>query len=112
VNTPPRVERQVVSGRVEFRAQPAGAAFYTSADGTRWRIYDCVFREGTLERVYLEADLATHRVFADGETGRRLVHRRRKYEVFKLSPETCERQLASARVFGQDPIEASDDAVE
>lgn len=109
MNTPPRIQRQTASGRVEFRAHPAGAAFYTSADGTRWRIYDCVFRDGRLDRVYLEADATTHRVFADGETGRRLVHRRRKYEVFKLSPETCERQLAAAKPVGDEGAPDSPD---
>lgn len=104
MNTPPRVRRQQTTGRVEFRAHPAGAAFYLAADGTRWRIYDCIFRAGSLERVYLEADAATHRIFSDGESGQQLVHRRRRYEVFKLSPETCERQLAAARPLGDDAL--------
>lgn len=106
MHTPPDVQRQSSTGRVEFRAQPAGAAFYTAGDGRRWRIYDCVFRDGTLERVYLEADAATHRIFADPQTGVRLVHRRRKYEVFKLSPDVCERQLAAAKPAGDGTVES------
>lgn len=112
MNTPPRVQRQSATGRVEFRAHPGGAAFYTSVDGTRWRIYDCIYANGALERVYLEADTATHRIFADGESGRRLVYRRRKYEVYKLSPETCVRQLGAAKPLEEGSVATDDEVAE
>lgn len=95
MHTPPKERRQSAQGRVEFRSHPAGTAYYTDATGRRWRIFDCVLSEGVLERVYLEADAATHRVFVD-RADRVLVHHRLRREVFKLSPETCERQLAGA----------------
>lgn len=79
-------------GRIEFSARPAGAAFYIDKDGTRWRIFDCVARRGGLERVYLENEHATHRVF-QAVGGRQQAYRRARRESFLLSPESCERQL-------------------
>jgi hypothetical protein len=87
---------QAIQGRIEFRARPAGVAFYVTPTGERWQIYDCVQRSGWLERVYLESDAATHRVFVQAR-GRRMVHRRRRHEPFVLSPATCALQLATAR---------------
>lgn len=84
-------------GRIEFSARPAGAAFYVDTEGTRWRIFDCVARRGGLERVYLESEHATHRVFQAG-AGRQQVYRRARRESFLLSPESCERQLRMAAV--------------
>lgn len=104
MNTPPRERRQVVRGRVEFRAQPAGTAYYTDAAGVRWRIFDCVLVDGRFARVYLEAEGATHRVFARADgTGERLLYRRREREVYNISPETCERQIAAARPMAAEP---------
>ena len=68
---------------------------YTDLRGERWRIFDCVQNEGGLERVYLEADRATHRLFVN-RVDDVFVHQRLRRVVFKLSPETCERQLAGA----------------
>lgn len=106
---PPWDERRVAAGRVELRSQPAGSAYYVPHDGTSWRIYDCQLVEGLLERVYLEADLATHRVFAEAG-GRRLLYRREPRESFKLSPRACERQLEAARLLRADPHFDSSDA--
>lgn len=99
--SPPMERRQQVRGRVEFRSRPAGTAYYTDARGERWRIFDTVFSEGILERTYLEADRATHRVFVN-RLDEVFVHHRLKREVFKLSPETCERQLAGAEPLPSD----------
>lgn len=93
--TPPRERRQQAHGRIEFRSHPAGTAYYTDLRGERWRIFDYVQNEGGLERVYLEADRATHRLFVN-RVDDVFVHQRLRREVFKLSPETCERQLAGA----------------
>ncbi len=86
----------VASGRIEFRARPAGLAFYVAPSGVRWQIFDCVLRDSWLERVYLEADIATHRVFM-GPSGKPEVYQRRRRESFELSPATCARQLHLAR---------------
>ncbi len=83
------------AGRIEFRARPAGVAFFVDASGSRWQVYDCVLRNHHLERVYLEADIATHRVFV-GPSGKPEVYRRRRRETFELSPAACARQLALA----------------
>lgn len=93
--SPPMERRQQARGRVEFRSRPAGTAYYTDARGERWRIFDCLLLNGALERVYLEADRATHRVFVN-RRDEIFVHHRLRREVFKLSPETCDRQLAGA----------------
>lgn len=85
-----------LQGRIEFRARPAGMAFFVTPEGERWQIYDCVLRNGWLERVYLESDAATHRVFV-GPDGRSMVHRRRRREPFELSPSICARQLMGAQ---------------
>jgi hypothetical protein len=83
-------------GRIEFRARPAGMAFFVTPKGERWRIYDCVLRNGRLERVYLESDAASHRVFVASH-GRTLVHCRRRRDGFELSPTACASQLAGAQ---------------
>lgn len=82
-------------GRIEFRARPAGVAFYVVPSGVRWQVFDCVLRNHWLERVYLEADIATHRVFV-GPSGKPEVYRRRRRETFELSPAACARQLSLA----------------
>lgn len=83
-------------GRIEFRARPAGMAFFVTPAGDRWQIYDCVLRSGWLERVYLESASATHRVFV-GANDRSMVYRRRRREPFDLSPSICARQLTGAQ---------------
>jgi hypothetical protein len=89
---------QAVKGsRLEFRAQPAGSAYFVDASGTRWRIYDCVVRRGRLERVYLESDAATYRVFVAPDGSQEAYHRGRR-EAFCLSAEACARQLRQAQV--------------
>ncbi len=82
-------------GRIEFRARPAGVAVYVAPSGVRWQVFDCVLRNHWLERVYLEADIATHRVFV-GPSGKPEVYRRRRRETFELSPAACARQLSLA----------------
>lgn len=109
MNGPPWDERRIAAGRVELRAQPAGSAYYLPLDGESWRIYDCQLVEGLLDRVYLEADIATHRVFAE-HGGRRLLYRRESNESFKLSPRACERQMAAARPLRDEPYFDSSDA--
>jgi hypothetical protein len=109
VNTPPRERRQSARGRVEFRAIPAGAAYYTDANDVRWRIFDCMLVDGRFQRVYLESDAATHRVFARADGGDTLLYRRREREVYNLSPATCERQLGAARpMAAEPPFDATD----
>lgn len=106
---PPWDERRIAAGRVELRAHPAGSAYYVPLDGIGWRIYDCRLVDGLLERVYLEAGTATHRVFAE-PGGRRLLYRREPNESFKLSPRVCERQMAAARPLWTEPFFDSSDA--
>lgn len=98
---PPRTEPGVRQsrGRVEFRARPAGAAFYIDPSGIRWRIYDCVLRRGRLEHVYLESDAASYRVFVD-QDGRQEAYFRGRREPFTLSPMECDRQLREAKSLG------------
>lgn len=84
-----------MQGRVEFQARPAGTAHYIDGSGTAWRIYDCVRRGASLERVYLESIHATHRVFV-ASSGQQEVYRRWPQESFAISAENCARQLAAA----------------
>jgi hypothetical protein len=94
----PGPESRVVRGaRLEFRARPAGAAYFTDDTGTRWRIYDCVARRGRLERVYLEADAAMYRVFVASD-GKQCAYHRGRREGFHLSAESCARQLHQAQL--------------
>jgi hypothetical protein len=85
------------AARLEFYARPAGAAYFVDDSGTRWRIYDCVVRRGRLERVYLESDAATYRVFVAPDGTQEAYHRGRR-EPFCLSAEACGRQLRQAQV--------------
>lgn len=97
MRTPPTLPTDTGNGRLEYAAK--GAVYWISPTGDRWRVHDCVMKDGVLARVPMESEDATFRVFV-AETGVKKLYRRQPRELWTLTPARCERQLSAAEFLG------------
>ena len=69
--------------------------YYVEASGEKWRLYDCVMKEGKLRRVDLGSRAAICRVFVSPDKTR-LAYMRRRGEDLPVTAIDCRRMLAAA----------------
>lgn len=89
-------------GSIDYSQAPT-AVYYIASTGERWRVHDCVIRDGKPVRIGLpDSDGATGRVFVSA-AGLKRYYRRLKGEVWRATPAQLDRQLAASEFLAMGP---------
>lgn len=88
-------------GSIDYSQAPR-AVYYFASTGERWRVHDCVIRDGKPVRIGLpDSDGATGRVFVANGVNR--YYRRLKGEVWPATPAQLDRQFAASEFLAMGP---------
>jgi hypothetical protein len=89
-------------GSIDYSQAPK-AVYYIASTGDRWRVHDCVVKDGKPVRIGLpDTEGATCRVFV-AATGVKRYYRRLKGEVWRATPAQLDRQLAASEFLATGP---------
>lgn len=84
-------------------SQAPRAVYYTTSTGERWRVLDCVVRDGKPVRIRLpDSNGPSDRVFV-AANGVKRYYRRLKGEVWRATPAQLDRKLAASEFQGLGP---------